>query len=97
MVASAGFRLGTALSLQVKDYKPIEELGMITVKGAEGRKLATGKSYFTFITPEARRFLEEYLKTRGPLTPDSALFARKAKVQGNHLIIVVTSQDNGPS
>lgn len=82
VVASAGFRLGTALSLQVKDYKPIEELGMITVKGAEGRKLATGKSYFTFITPEARRLLEEYLKTRGPLSPDAPMFAKESKGQG---------------
>jgi integrase len=82
VVAAAGFRLGTALSLQVKDYKPIEELGMITVKGAEGRKLATGKSYFTFVTPEARRILEEYLKTRGPLSPDSPLFAKESKGEG---------------
>ena len=82
VVASAGFRLGTALSLQVKDYKPIEELGMITVKGAEGRKLAIGKSYFTFITPEARRLLEEYLKTRGTLNPDAPLFAKESKGSG---------------
>jgi len=79
VVASAGFRLGTALSLQVKDYKPIKELGIITVKGAEGRKLAIGKSYFTFITPEARRILEEYLKTRGTLNPDASLFAKESK------------------
>ena len=81
-VASAGFRIGTALSLQVKDYKPIEELGKITVKGGEGRKLAVGKSYFTFITPESRRLLEEYLKTRTALTPDSPLFAKESKGMG---------------
>ncbi len=79
VTASAGFRIGTALSLQVKDYKPIEELGIITVQGGEGRKLAKGKSYFTFITPEARRILEEYLKTREVLTSDSPLFAKEIK------------------
>jgi integrase len=81
-VASAGFRIGTALSLQVKDYKPIEELGMITVQGGEGRKLAIGKSYFTFVTPETRRLLEEYLKTRSGLTATSPLFAKESKGAG---------------
>ena len=82
VVAAAGFRIGTALSLQVKDYKPIEELGMITVEGGEGRKLVKGKSYFTFLTPEARRILEEYLKTREPLSPDAPLFAKESKGSG---------------
>ena len=82
VVASAGFRLGTALSLQVKDYKPIEELGIITVQGGEGRKLSKGKNYFTFITPEARRLLEEYLKTRGSLNPEDPLFAKESKGKG---------------
>jgi integrase len=82
VVASAGFRLGTAMTLKVKDYAPIEDLGIITVEGGEGRKLATGKKYFTFITPEARRFLEEYLKTRQPLTDDAPLFACESKSQG---------------
>jgi integrase len=83
VIASAGFRLGTAITLKVKNYKPIEDLGMITVEGSEGRKLAIGKSYFTFITPEARRFLEEYLKTRQPLSPDAPLFASESKSFGN--------------
>jgi integrase len=82
VVAAAGFRLGTALSLQVKDFKPVEELGMITVEGGEGRKLARGKRYFTFITPEAKRLLEQYLKTRDPLTPNSPLFAKERKGSG---------------
>ena len=46
VVAAAGFRLGTALSLQVKDYKPIEELGQITVKGGDGRKLGSRQNIF---------------------------------------------------
>lgn len=82
VIASAGFRLGTALSLQVKDYKPIEDLGIITVQGGDGRKLAQGKKYFTFITPEARRLLEEYLKTRGSLSPEDPLFAKFSKGEG---------------
>ena len=82
VVAAAGFRIGTALSLQVKDYKPIEELGMITVEGGEGRKLVKGKRYFTFITPEARRLLEQYLKTREPLSIDAPLFAKESKGSG---------------
>ncbi len=79
---SAGFRIGTAASLQVKDYSPIEELGMITVKGGPGRKLAIGKMYFTFLTPEARRLLEQYLKTREPLSPEAPLFAKESKGYG---------------
>lgn len=82
VIASAGFRLGTAMTLQVKDYQPYEEVGMITVTGGEGRKLANGKKYFTFITPEARRFLEEYLKTRGTLSPNDPLFACESKSYG---------------
>ncbi len=82
LMAVGGFRVGTALSLQVKDYKPIEELGMITVNGAEGRKLAVGKMYFSFITPECRRILEAYLATRGTLNPEDPLFAKESHVDG---------------
>lgn len=95
VVASAGFRLGTAFSLQVKDYKSIEELGMITVEGEEGRKLSKGKSYFTFVTPEARRLLEEYLKSSGPLNPEAPLFAKESKGEGN-LVTLATFPGNGP-
>jgi integrase len=74
---AAGFRFGTALSLQVKDYKPIEDLGMLTVHGGEGRKLAEGKVYITFLTPEARKLLEEYLQNRGTLNPEDPLFVKE--------------------
>jgi integrase len=77
VIASAGFRMGTAMTLKVKDYEPIEELGKITVESGYGRKLAKGKQYFTFITPEARRILEEYLKLRGKLSPEAPLFAKE--------------------
>ena len=80
--ASGGFRIGTLLSLKVKDYQPVEELGMITVNGGDGRKLAQGKTYFSFLTPEARRILEDYLKTRENLGPEDPLFAKESKGNG---------------
>ena len=77
MVAlSSGLRIGTLATLKVKDYEPIEDLGMITVEGGPNRKLANGKSFFTFITSETRKVLENYLKTRESLNPDDPLFAK---------------------
>jgi integrase len=73
---SSGLRIGTLASLKVKDYEPIHELGKIMVEGGEGRKLAKGKFYFTFITPEAREALEQYLATRGNLSPEDYLFTK---------------------
>jgi len=73
---SSGLRIGTLPMLRVKDYEPVQELGKITVEGGEGRKLAKGKFFFTFITPEAREVLEEYLETRGPLNPQDFLFTK---------------------
>lgn len=66
---SSGLRVGTLSTILVKEYQPFEELGMITVKGGPGRKLAKGKKYVTFITPETRAVLKEYLQTRG-IDPD---------------------------
>jgi hypothetical protein len=43
------------------------------------RKLAEGRKYFTFITPEARRALEDYLATRGELDKSAPLFAGLGK------------------
>ncbi len=73
--ASSGLRLGTLTTLQVKDFSRKDELGMINVNGGEGRKLAKGRSYYTFVTPETRATIEEYLSTRENLTLESALFA----------------------
>jgi len=73
---SSGLRIGALATLQAKDYKPIEELGMITVAGGPNRKLPTGKSFVTFITAETRKVLEEYLKTRENLKPEDPLFAK---------------------
>jgi integrase len=74
---ASGLRIGTLSNLKLKDYKPIEELGLITVEGGPNRKLPIGKSYFTFITPEARKLLDEYLATRKNLLPGSPLFAKE--------------------
>jgi len=77
MVAtSSGLRVGTLATLKVKDYKPIEELGMITVEGGPNRKLPNGKSFLTFITSESRKVLEDYLSTRGTVDPGAPLFAK---------------------
>ena len=77
MVAvSSGLRIGALATLKVKDYKPIQDLGMITVEGGPNRKLANGKSFLTFITSETRKVLENYLQTRGSLSPDDPLFAK---------------------
>lgn len=74
---SSGLRLGTLLTLQVGDYEPIEELGKIMVAGGVGRKLPEGKSYFTFVTPETRKILKQYLKTREDVKPADPLFAKE--------------------
>jgi integrase len=74
--ASSGLRLGTVTTLKVKDFQPIEELGMITVEGGAGRKLAKGKEYKTFVTPETRKTIEDYLSTRGHPEPEEPLFAK---------------------
>jgi integrase len=76
---ASGLRMGTLATLKLGEYQPKEELGMITVSGGAMRKLAEGRKYFTFITPEARRALEDYLATRGELGKDAPLFAGLGK------------------
>lgn len=72
---SGGLRSGTLVKLKVKDFKPIEDLAKIEVEGGEGKKLAEGKWYFTFVTPETRKVVEDYLASRTEATPESPLFA----------------------
>jgi integrase len=92
--AASGLRVGTIRTLRVRDYKAVEELGMLTVEAVEeveghtreieGRKLgnSNGAGYFTFITPEARKTLEEYLATRENLRLQDPLFAGETKMNG---------------
>jgi hypothetical protein len=61
--ASSGLRVGTIRTLRFRDYRAVEELGMLNVEAVEetggqtreieGRKLgnSNGAGYFTFITP----------------------------------------------
>jgi integrase len=95
--SASGLRVGTIRTLKVKDYKAVEELGMLTVEAVEevqgharqieGRKLgnSNGAGYFTFITPEARKTLEEYLVTREDLKLEDPLFAGESKTNGKAL------------
>ena len=80
---SSGLRVGTVMSLKLKDYEPYEDLAIIHVEGGEGRKLSEGVWYWTFITPEARKTVDAYLdwrRRRGEeLTPESPLFATVKK------------------
>lgn len=76
---SSGLRVGTAMSLKVKDYERHKDIAIIHVKGGEGRKLSEGMWYWTFITPETRKVVDAYLEWRErvgePLTPESPLFS----------------------
>ena len=79
MAASSGLRKGTLLSLRVDDvnFDIDPDIAMITVKGGPGKKLAIGRKYFTFITPEARHYLELYREKREKVNdwnPESPLF-----------------------
>jgi integrase len=76
VAASSGLRVGTLATLKVRDYKPIEELGTLTVEGGPNRKLPNGKSFLTFVTSETRKVLEDYLATRGTISQDDPLFAK---------------------
>ena len=75
--ASSGLRLGTLVTLKVGDFSVIEDLGKIEVEGGDGRKLAKGKSYFTFVTPETREIIEHYLQTRKGLSQEQPLFTKE--------------------
>jgi len=90
--ATSGLRLGTLMLLKVRDYERVEDVGKITVEGGEGRKLAKGKSYFTFITPETRIVLEEYFSTRESLAPESPLFAKDNGEQMSQYVHNVSRQ-----
>ena len=81
VAASSGLRIGTLGTLKISEYTPKEELGMITVVGGPMRKLSEGRRYFTFITAEARKALEDYLLSRGPLDKDCSLFAGLGKTR----------------
>jgi integrase len=68
---SSGLRIGTVLSVNVGDVDfNYPDVARITVKRKLGRKFSTkrsgagGKLFCTFITPEAKAALQQYLKER---------------------------------
>ncbi len=66
-MASSGIRLGAIPDLQYQDLEPIEDTYSIKVYAR------TRHEYLTFITPEARLALDDYL-TKLKLKPDTHLF-----------------------
>lgn len=82
---SSGLRIGTILSLKVGDVDfSYPDVARFTVERKRGRKFSTkrngnqGKLFISWITPEARMALQQYLKEREAqgetVTPDSSLF-----------------------
>jgi len=61
MLASSGMRVGELHNLKLSDVDLSKEIPLIKIKGTEAKER---KSRITFITPEAKKFLEEYLEKR---------------------------------
>jgi len=68
VLASSGMRLGALVDLKIEDIQPIEDCYKITVYSG------TRHEYTTFVTPEARKALDEYLNLIDKRTPDRSLF-----------------------
>lgn len=68
VLASSGMRIGGLVDLKFQDIEPIEDCYKIMVYAK------TRHEYTTFVTPEARKALDEYLKVRGEIEPDQSLF-----------------------
>jgi integrase len=71
LLTSSGLRLGTALSLKVGDVNfNYPDVAAVKVERKRGRKFASkrrgsqGRVFFTFMTPEAKKTLQEYLAQR---------------------------------
>jgi len=80
IAVSSGLRVGTLRSLKLGDVDlnySAPDVAKITVTVAKGRKIKRGRAYYTFITPEAKKSLKEYLGWRRrngeTLTEDSPL------------------------
>jgi integrase len=79
--ACSGLRIGTLASLKAGDLTAYETTAFITVTGGKGRKLANGKEYQTWVTPETYTAIQEYFKLRDNLEPTAPLFAKISKGQ----------------
>ncbi len=84
IASSSGLRIGTLLSLKVGDVNfNYPDVASLTVKRKRGRKFGSkrsrsaGRYFVTFITPEARNALQQYLAEREAageqVKPDSPL------------------------
>lgn len=67
ILASSGIRLGGLVDLKIGDIQPIKDCYKITVYAG------TRYEYTTFVTPEARNALDEYLESIDK-KPDESLF-----------------------
>lgn len=83
--SSCGLRIGTFVSLKIGDVDiNYPDVARLTVERKRGRKFSNkgrsaGRFFCTFISPEAKEAMQEYLKEREnageKLTPDSPLIA----------------------
>lgn len=72
VLASSGLRIGTFVTLKIgdADLTTYPDVGMLKVEKRRGRKFtskrkgAGGRFFFTFITPEAKKALQEYIEER---------------------------------
>jgi len=76
LLASSGMRIGELHQLKLSDIDLTSDPPKITIKSSKAKER---KSRITFITPEARKALEDYLQKRKivghTLTPDSPVIA----------------------
>lgn len=94
---SCGLRIGTLLSLRIGDMDlTYPDVARFTVERKRGRKFSSsrsgsqGKLFVSWITPEARMVVQQYLKEREAsgekLTPESPLFT-DAYYQGKFVTV----------
>ena len=78
LLTSSGIHLADILQLQIQDLIPIKQSYAIEVYSRilsfHGGYRSSGPWQTTFTTPEARIYLDNYLKTRKDLTPESFVF-----------------------
>lgn len=83
-LSSSGLRIGTFLSLTIKDVDlSPQDVVMVKVEKAKGRKFgskrarSSGKMFMTFFSPEAKEAMQQYFNERKiageKLTPESPL------------------------
>jgi len=94
--SSSGLRIGTFLSLKIKDVDlSYPDVARVTVERKRGRKFlnrnrASGRFFMTWLTPEAKTAFKQYLTEREQkgeiLTPESPLVT-DYNYKGDHISI----------